>query len=175
MVGSAPAPLVILLSGPSSSGKTSLARALQSRLSTPALLLEADRVFPAVPSHWPPEGRSHADLVLAFHRSIAVWAESGFDVIVDGSLPYEDRRLRDDCLDVLSPYDLRVIGVRCSETELTRREAVRPERRPRGWAVRQARDIHDGMRYAVEIDTTGKSPEAGADEVVSRLGMAAER
>jgi hypothetical protein len=54
----------------------------------PAVLVEADQVFPAVPSEhpsWSSLGRSHAEVVLAFHRSVAVWPQLGFNVIVDGS------------------------------------------------------------------------------------------
>ena len=166
--------LVVMLSGTSSSGKSSLARALQRRLAIPTVLAEADRTFPAVPSEhpgWPAQGLSGSDVVLAYHRSIAVWAECGFNLIVDGSLPYEDRRLRDACIRIFEPYDFRMVGVRCSDAELTRREVARPEVRPTGWAVRQAKDIHDGMRYAADVDTTARSPEACADDAASQLGL----
>jgi chloramphenicol 3-O phosphotransferase len=163
-------PLVIVLSGPSSSGKTTLGHALQERLAEPCVLVEADRTFPAVPA-----GLPGAEVVLAFHRSVAVWAECGFHVIVDGSLPYENLELLDRCLRVFEPFDLRLVGVRCSDAELAARETSRPEDRPRGWAVRQAKDIHDGMRYAAEVDTTAKSPEECADEVAMRLGLSIGR
>jgi chloramphenicol 3-O phosphotransferase len=167
-------PLVILLSGASSSGKTSLARALQRRLADPAVLVEADRAFPAVPSEhprWVVIGQSRDDVALAFHRSVAVWPQLGFDVIVDGSLPYEDRQLRDRCMQVFAPFDLRIIGVRCSDPELTDREVSRSEERPTGWAIRQAKDIHEGMPYAAEVDTTARSPEACADDAANQLGL----
>ncbi len=168
-------PLVILLSGASSSGKTSLAKELQRRLRVPAVLVEADRTFPDVPTghpRWPSLGLSHSDVVLAFHRSVAAWAEAGFDVIVDGSLPYEDRQLRDACVRVFETFDLRVVGVRCSAAELAAREAGRPDERPIGWAVRQAGDIHDGMRYAAEVDTTARAVEECAEEVAAQLQLA---
>lgn len=101
----------------------------------------------------PTNSRTSPPLVtcfLAFHRSVASWAEAGFDVIVDGSLPYEDRQLRDAC-----------IG-----------EAGRPEERPTGWAVRQARDIHEGMHYSAEVDTTARSAEECAEDVATQLQLA---
>ncbi len=163
-----------MLSGASSSGKTSLAKALQRRLCAPAVLVEADRSFPDVPSDhplWVSLGHGHGDVVLAFHRSIASWADAGFNLIVDGSLPYEDRKLRAECIGVFAPFDLRVVGVRCSAPELTHREAARPERRPDGWAVQQSRDIHDGMRYAAEVDTTARSSEECAEDAAAQLGL----
>jgi Chloramphenicol phosphotransferase-like protein len=81
---------VIVLTGPSCAGKTSLARALQSLLPFPAVHIEADRMFPVLPlahPRWDAEAR-HAAAVLAMHRSIAAWAAGGFDLIADGSLPY---------------------------------------------------------------------------------------
>lgn len=166
--------LVVLLSGPSSSGKTTLARALQRLLPVPAVLVEADRAFPDVPyahSGWGSAGTDPGTVVLAFHESVATWARAGFHVILDGSLPYEDRDLRDACIRVLAPYDLRLVGVTCADRILTARERTRPEARPIGWAVRQARDIHDGMPYAARVDTSARSPEECAEDVLGQLEL----
>jgi chloramphenicol 3-O phosphotransferase len=73
---------VIILTGPSCSGKTSIARALQSQLLFPMVHIEADRMFPQLPEthpRWAAEER-HDAVVLAFHRSIAAWAIDGFVV-----------------------------------------------------------------------------------------------
>ncbi|WP_020578099.1 phosphotransferase-like protein [Actinopolymorpha alba] len=167
--------LVILLSGPSSSGKTTLARALLDRCAVPVMHVEADRAFPAMPAQtgsWDRLGLTRADAVLAFHRSIAVWAQAGFPLIVDGSLPYEDRELRDACLQVFGPFDLRLVGVRASLAALNHREVARPEVRPAGWAARQAQDIHDGMEYAATVDTSNATPDECADRVLALLGLA---
>ena len=163
--------VVIVVSGPSSSGKSSLARALQRRLGVAAVLVEADRAFPLLPSAHPGWVATR-EAVVAFHDSVAAWAQRGFHVIVEGSLPYEDPQLRDECLRVFEEFDLRVVGVHCSDAVLTAREATGVEERPRGWAVRQARDIHDGMRYAAEVDKTAASAEECAEEVARRLGLA---
>ena len=164
-----------MLSGPSSAGKSSLAKALQRRLPGPCVLIEADRAFPSVPtSHpaWTTTGHSHADVVLAFHRSIVAWAEHGFALIVDGSLPYGDHQLRDACLRQFDAFDLRLVGVRCSLPELSRREEQRPEDRLIGWAARQAKDVHDGLHLAADVDTTDRSPDECAQDVVAQLGFA---
>lgn len=167
-------PLVIVVSGSSSSGKTSLATALQRRLAVPTVLIEADRAFPLLPAEhprWPSRDTDHRSVVLTFHRSIAAWATAGFNLIVDGSLPYGDAGLRDACLRLLEPFDLRLVGVRCGVDVLTEREEDRPEKRPTGWAARQAADIHLGMRYAAEVDTTARSAAACADDVAGQLGI----
>ncbi|HZC27260.1 MAG TPA: AAA family ATPase [Actinopolymorphaceae bacterium] len=169
-----PRPMVIVLSGASSSGKSSLARALQDQLAEPAVLVEADRAFPVVPRSHERWTTDHAagDVVVAFHRSVAAWPECGFHVIVDGSLPYEDRALRDVCLAVFEPYDLRVVGVTCAVEVLNEREVQRPDERPTGWAAQQARDIHDGMAYAAQVDTSTASPQECAAQVIAQLARA---
>ncbi|MGH8882592.1 MAG: phosphotransferase-like protein [Stackebrandtia sp.] len=165
---------MILLSGSSSSGKTSLGQALQRRLAVPAVLVEADRVFPSVPfDHpaWESLGLHRSDVILTFHRSIAAWAAHGFNVIVDGPLPYGDRQLRDECLRVFEPFYFRIVGVRCADAVLTERESSRPDERLEGWAVRHATTVHDGMRYAAEVDTTARSPDECAEDVATQLGL----
>ncbi|MEQ7124295.1 AAA family ATPase [Actinopolymorpha sp. B11F2] len=167
-------PVVILLSGPSSAGKTALAGALQRRLPLPAVWVEADRSFPAVPTThpgWESSGRSPAAVVLAFHRSLAAWVEAGFHLIVDGSLPYGDLGLRDQCLAMFDAYDLRLVAVVCSVAILNEREASRPESRPAGWAATQAVDIHDGLRFAAEVDTSTRTPDACAEDVIAQLDL----
>lgn len=164
-------PLVLVLTGPSSAGKSSLARALQTRLPVPAIWLEADRIFPTLPTehpHWQSPGIRRA-VVLAFHESIAQWAECGFNLIVDGSLPYEDIQLRAECLQLLSSFDLRIIGVTSDDASLTAREQTRPDRRVSGWAVRQSADIHEGMRHAAWIDTSAMTPGRAAMLVLDQL------
>lgn len=160
----------LLLSGPSCSGKSSIARELQTALPVPALRIKADSVFPA-----PPDGHMgwhkaemHQTVVLAFHRSIATWAEAGFHLIVDGSLPYE-RALRDEYIDIFHPYDVRLIGVSCDVAELNKRETASQSLQPLGWSAQQAKDIHDGMHYAATVDITRHTPAECAAEIAHQL------
>lgn len=160
---------VIVLTGPSCSGKTGLARALQSQLPFPAVHIEADQTFPRLPgAHpgWVAEERHNA-VVLAFHRSIA-WAADGFNLIVDGSLPYGMPRLRSECLRVFTPFRMLLVGVRCAPGVLAERERARAVSTP-GWAVRQSHDINDGLRLDAEADTSSDTPEDCAKRVISQL------
>lgn len=164
-------PLVIVLSGSSSSGKTTLAHALRDRLPSPCLHIEADRAFPNLP-----EVRRGAELdldhvVLTFHKSIAVWAASGFNLVVDGSLPYGNPQLASACLSVLHPYDLRLVCVRSSIPVLETRERARPDR-PLGWAVQQSRHINDELDLDIEVDTSSTaSPAECANVIIVQLRL----
>ena len=137
---------IILLSGASGSGKTTIARALAKRLSTksrPFLNIEADEYVPHMPDDW-----SHASfgssLSRALHSSIAAFADQGFDLIVDGVLPYDDSAGIDDALEVFSTYPLCYVGVRCDPDLLETREKARTNRN-QGWALKQQSDLHDGQ------------------------------
>jgi chloramphenicol 3-O-phosphotransferase len=71
-------------------GKTSLAKEIQRRAKTRFAHLEADRLFPAMsPDTYETAVRERglATVVLLLHRSMAVWAGGGLNIIVDGSLP----------------------------------------------------------------------------------------
>lgn len=162
-------PWIILLSGATSSGKTTLSRALQHRLSRPArifLHVEADRFVPLLPEDDAP-GQS-SPMSRALHRAIAAFAEQGFDLIVDGILPYGRPDDIADALSVFQRYRLCHVGVHCSLDVLEQRERRRPEREP-GWARQQFKDLHTGAAYDVEVDTTSASAEDNAERVAGYL------
>lgn len=146
-------PLVIMLSGPSGGGKTTLAHALQRVASRPLLHVEADRMLPALPS----TRLDDEAVTLAMHESIAAWPRRGFSVVVDGSLPYGDVALRTRCLEMFADFQLLVVGVTCAVDTLRAREALRSDRVP-GWAEQQARDINDNLDLLISIDTTTRNP-----------------
>jgi chloramphenicol 3-O phosphotransferase len=132
--------------------------------------VDADRMLPRLPAahpRWDAEER-HDAVVLAFHRSIAAWAAGGFDLIVDGALPYAMPRLRSECLHVFDPFRMLLVGVRCAPEILAERERVRAVGKP-GWAVRQSRDINDGLRLDAEVDTSSEAPEDCVRYVISQL------
>jgi chloramphenicol 3-O phosphotransferase len=162
--------MLIVLNGTSSSGKTSLARALQALARRPLLHLEADRFVPALRSAPPAdhplwnEAQARPGLVIALHEAIAAFGRHGFDVVVDGSLPTEPG-LRDRCLALLRAVpETRVIAVRCATGQLRQRELARGDR-PAGWAAEQVSLVYDGVDFDATVDTTN----APAEEIARRL------
>ena len=148
---------VILLSGVSSSGKTTLARALQKLLSTPErpfLHMEADDLLPHLPNPWPPKNtEAIKSLSRALRNAINAFAEEGFDLIVDGILPYGDFEGIKESLNLFGRHKLCYVGVHCSLEELERREQNKRDR-TKGWAAKQFKDLHDRANYDIEVDTT---------------------
>lgn len=160
-------PWILIVSGSSSSGKSTLCRAVLAALPAPAVLIEADTTFPSL-SNWPKNGSLPAPIVV-FHRSVVAWWAAGVNVVFDGSLPYGDEGLRRECLAQLPMDRTFTIAVSCSLDELRRRETARPDARPVGWAERQAADINDGLDPIAFIDTTDDGADVHARAVLAAL------
>lgn len=175
---------LIFLNGTTSSGKTSIARALQDQLVRPYCVTGIDDAFAMLPNrlHNNPDGfffdRDKRDLVRlnfgptglaclkAHHRSVAAMALSGIDLICDEVILTEE--LRRDWQEVLSGVETAFVGVHCSLEELEHREIMRGDR-----VIGQARGqfdiVHLRMRYDIEVNSTLKTPAMLAREIVSQL------
>ena len=158
-------PWIILLSGPTSSGKTSLAESLQQRLSTrrrPFLHIEADQFgMPHVPTEWD-QTKEQSRFNRAFRQSASAYAEEGYDLIIDGILPYGDP---DDLIDALGQYRafrLCYVGVRCDLRTLENLVSARSDR-GLDFARQQFQNLHEGQTYDVEVDTTNRTPDEAAE------------
>ena len=117
---------VVIINGGSSSGKTTLARRLQSSLATPWLLLGIDVFIWMLPSEMTarPEGITVHDGVITrgvaflrlydgFREAVAALARAGVDVLIDEVLldPIADRQ---QWSDALRDLDVCWVGVRCA-------------------------------------------------------------
>ena len=146
-------PDIVFLVGASSSGKTTLAKALQHQLEAAYLHVSVDAfgsMFPesklvdqelcssAVPKLW--EG---------FYRSIAALVGCGNRVIVD-TIAHEGGA------QVFKPlfesFGVVYVAVKCPLEELERRELARGDR-VTGLARSQFREVHNFLRYDIEINT----------------------
>lgn len=166
---------IIVLNGTSSAGKSSLARALQARMTTPIQHLQLDAFRRMEPNDyweaWDQQDPTlvalkHAALCRAMHAALSEYARHGLDVIFDTVLRHRDdsRYLLED-LDGLPVY---LVGVNCALDELTRREQDRGDREI-GLAAGQFKTIHLGKVYDFQVDTTTSSTEQCASEVLAWL------
>ncbi|MFI9383090.1 chloramphenicol phosphotransferase CPT family protein [Kutzneria sp. NPDC052558] len=162
---------VILLNGPSSSGKSSIGHALLAMLPDPWFLVPVDAVSGMRSTqHTRVLDETEIQEMLrrtrqGYHRVIAALASTGNDVVMDYPLS-EPWRL-DDLLDVLDRYDVTLVDVRCSEEELDRRELLRGDR-PRGLAASQTRVFSHGDNDII-VDTTHRSATDCARDIADRL------
>lgn len=185
---------IILLNGTSSSGKTTLVRALQDRLPDPWIEIGIDRFIFALPKRYldqplwsevfryvRPAGRTDGPftietgplgqrLVRGMHRTAASLAADGLDLIVDHVL------LEDDWLDEIArlwaQFRVLFVGVVCPLDVVVERERGRRDRTI-GQAEAQFAVVHRRGGYDLEVDTSELTPEDAAARVVTaiRLGM----
>jgi chloramphenicol 3-O phosphotransferase len=177
--------LVVVLNGASSSGKTSIARALPPMLRVPTERVSVDAPLSLLPrsladafagtSRWAKAVATVVSLGVVWPNVVAAIgaglrrAERGqvaiVDVVVTNAVPPAFIQQS------IGPRGL-IVAVRCSLDELERREHRRPTRR--GLAARQFPTVHEHLEYDVSVDTTDTTVEACAgtvaESILARLG-----
>jgi chloramphenicol 3-O phosphotransferase len=152
---------IILLSGASSSGKSTLAEGLQKALDEPFLHLQLDDFIKMLPRN--DDWEMFCRMVSGMNRSIAALAGEGNNLIVDHVLI--DNDWLNQCLDVLREFYVLFVGVDCPLEELERREKIRDARR-QGFARQQFENIHKGKIYDVKVNTFEASAEKCTEKVI---------
>ncbi len=151
---------LILLNGASSSGKTSIAKGLQSALPDPYLHVSFDSFL-----HQLPEGcladnqylsQALPRLLAGFHAANVAVVEAGNNVILDHVL--QEPSWVELCVTAFRNVDVIFVGVHCSLEVLEAREEARGDRE-RGTARYQHERIHSHRIYDVEVDTSKMSVE----------------
>jgi chloramphenicol 3-O phosphotransferase len=102
---------------------------------------------------------------LGYHRAVAAMASAGNDVIMD--YPLTEQWRLDDLLETLEGYDVTLVEVRCSPTELERRERARGDR-PAGLSQSQTLVYSHGDRD-IAVDTTTTDPHSCATTIANAL------
>jgi chloramphenicol 3-O phosphotransferase len=185
---------IIILNGPSSSGKTSIAKQVQQQSSAPYLLTGLDHFIYMMPEKmndykgtlkphegfgWKKredeEGRALHDLTPgAYGRrvydllfaQVRLFADAGHHVIVDHvTLAGGDyEKWRQNLID----HDVFIVGVTADTDELDRREQARGDRMI-GGARAQAEHVHNGFEYDLFLDTTKLPSEQAAHQLLEML------
>lgn len=185
---------IIYLNGPSSSGKTTLAKILQQELEQPFLHIGIDRIIgmmPAKINNWEgglaPDGFSwkesvdeaghliHEIQMGPFARKISdtlkeivlTMAKMGHYIIIDDvAFGKEDV---DKWRAILSGHKVLWTGIHASLSILEERERQRGNRIV-GSARAQYYQVHNAVTYDLEFDTTKDSLESIAQTIKEKLG-----
>jgi chloramphenicol 3-O phosphotransferase len=128
---------IILISGASSSGKSTLAKGLQKSLADPFLHMQLDSYIEMLPRT--DDGEMFRRMVRGLNRAIGVMADEGNNLIVDHVLI--DNAWLKQLLELLRGRYVLFVGLHCPLNELERREKGRDTRR-QGFARQQFEDIH---------------------------------
>ena len=148
---------ILFIHGASSSGKSTLARAVQRRISAPfwhisidhlrdSGLLPLDRVK-AGDFDWK---AMRAPFFDGFHRSLAAYASAGNNLILEHIL--DTPGWHEELAVLFAPYDVLFIGLHTDLEELKRREVARGDR-PLGSAEEDFQTIHKGLSYDLELSS----------------------
>ena len=150
---------IILINGASSSGKSTLSKALQARLDEPFWHYSIDHLIRdagILPMERIKQGDFQwSDLRPAFfegfHRTLPALAEAGNNLIVEHIVETADWMER--LVRLLEPFDVFFVGLHCPLPELERREVERGDRRI-GEARQDFEITHMFGTYDLEIDST---------------------
>lgn len=190
---------VIILNGCSSSGKSTLAAAIQQLSAEPFQYISLDQfrdglpmamrglnapadspgaqglnVVPQMTADGPRtliQFGAHGDQVLlAMRHSVAACADLGLNVVVDDL--FFKRDYVEHYQQLLDPASAWLVGVHCDSDELAQREQQRLGRFP-GTAVAHLEQVHaHGFQYDVEVDTTQTPALDNARKILERLATA---
>jgi chloramphenicol 3-O phosphotransferase len=172
---------IILLNGTSSSGKTTLAKALQGALEQPyfhvdvdlfqqsfppGFLVYGDGLTPAAVEGWLAVFRDDTlvevrmgpagyRLAAGLYRAIAGWASAGNHLIVDTAITHP--RILAEAVQALYWLPVLFVGVRC-QLEIAEQREVARGNRARGGARTFYASAHAHGLYDLEVDTSFASP-----------------
>lgn len=167
-----PAGKIILLNGTSSSGKSSLAKALQEQLDQPYLHVDGDYFWQLYPKRYFDRVSDEqyriwrGRFLVACYRSVATLAGAGLNVIVDEVLTRP--KVLTWLQEALAGFEVIFVGLHCGLEELERRERERGDRRA-GLARFQYPNIHIHGRYDIEVDTERYDTVSCAMQVKEQL------
>ncbi len=170
---------IIVINGTSSSGKTSIVRALQERLAPPYLDMGVDRFIFMMPKRYLNRplwddvlGKAdHAGagghlLFSGMHHAIAAAARAGLNIITDHVLV--EKQWVDECARLFVGLSAYLMGIQCPLEVLEERERSRKDR-TLGQARLQFPVIHKYAQYDLEVDTSILSAEQCAERIIERM------
>ncbi|RLJ82071.1 chloramphenicol 3-O phosphotransferase [Planococcus citreus] len=159
---------IILLNGVSSSGKSSLAKLLATKLEGYFHfgIDDFDLVIEKM------ENRNTSKLIpipteVFFHETVKLFSDKGIHLIVDQIL--HDEETISHLVSVLKEYPVLFIGIHCSVEEIDRREKNRGNRII-GQGRAQLEFVHrQNETYDIEVNTMETSLEVAAERIVARI------
>lgn len=161
---------IILLNGASSSGKSSLARAVQARIEEPFWHISIDHLRDSgvLPTARIRSGEFQWTAMRdaffeGFEQSLLAYVRCGNNLIVEHIMESRAWLLR--LAGLLAGQDVFFVGLHCDLGELERREAARGDRRI-GDARRDFHQVHSYCRYDAELDSA-VAPEANAGRLIA--------
>lgn len=147
---------IILINGPSSAGKSTLATAFQNEIDVPFLrfsfdLFIDDDILPRqqLANQTFSWGDMRPAVMIGYLNCLKGLAEAGNNLVVDYII--ETQASSELLVRTLAPFDVFLVGLHCSLEELERREKVRGDRRS-GDARSDLQFVHTFTTYDLDLD-----------------------
>ena len=148
---------IIIINGPSSAGKTTLALALQKQIDIPFMRFSFDLFLDhkSLPMEQIRNGTfSWEDMrppvFRGIHQCLPALATAGNNVIFDHII--ENKEWLHELIALISDLDVFFVGLHCSLPELERREMQRGDRR-KGEAQQDFQTVHSITAYDLELNS----------------------
>jgi len=159
---------VIVIDGPSSSGKTSILQAFHRLAAVQHLSFSIDEFLPILPVGTF-EARAGSDsgwiaICRDFHEHLAIAQKANEKMIVEVMLPWPEAR--QDLFRQLGRAEIYYVQCYCALPELERRERQRGDRRI-GLTRSHFERVYAFRGYDLQIDTTVSSPEECAAQILA--------
>ena len=163
-------PVIIILNGPSSSGKSSIAENIQKTAAVTYANIGCDFFFGSFKdSNMERFERSHQNTIeeinRGYYRVLRSFAEHGNTNVV-GDTVFQYNATFHDCVNTFKDANAFLIGVRCNLASLQKREAERQDRLI-GIAQFQHERVHLHGVYDHEVDTTNITSEECARSILA--------
>lgn len=160
---------IIILNGVSSSGKTTLSKALQNALIEPYIVLSIDNFISMMPERLIENdlGNTVYKSQSILHQTIKLLSDMGMNVIVDNVMLSYFRTLN-ECVDLLHDYPVLLVHVKCPLHELRRREQERGDRNI-GQGEEQLDDLRPQDLYDITVDTFAQTTEDCVNAITEML------
>lgn len=159
---------ILFLHGASSSGKSTLARALRTAAPMPFLHLSIDHLRDRGawdPTAYPDWRSARPQFFSGFHRALAGFADAGNDLIVEHIL--DTPGWHAELASLLRAHHILFIGLHTPLETLCAREEARGDR-PKGSAAVDFERIHKGLSYDLTLDGTA-APATNAERALRAL------
>lgn len=166
---------IIILNGPSSSGKTSIARAIQANANEPYMHLGIDTITNMVPYQYGGFGKKADNGFYSFNKSLkegnqiidikttakgekmfgllpdfaALIANQGINLVIDEVIFKHETRF-EEYKSKLKKHQIFTVGIFCNLEDLIKREESRGDR-DIGLSRAQIDIVHEGKKYDMKI------------------------
>ncbi|MCL2815825.1 MAG: chloramphenicol phosphotransferase CPT family protein [Oscillospiraceae bacterium] len=162
---------IIYLEGVSSSGKTTLAKTLQNRLSEPYFWLASDIFLGMAPIKFQNDMElMYPKIESSLINTVKLFSEINLNVIVD---IVHIGKVRNNFVKALHEFPVMYVNVTCPLEELRRREKERENADPRkiGTAESQIQGLPPQGTYDIIVNTHENSSEECADKIIEMLNQ----